>query len=286
MRRRDLVRSLAGGAAVVLGAQGGARRGLPAESGRPLLGYSCYGMKMMPVREAIRHIARIGYKAVELTLVPTWPTEPKLLSKMDRAGIRKQLGDLGLELSSVQESLQLAEQNAMTKLGLNLNYSREENLERLRAAAEVAHEVSPGPPALIETPVGGLAEAWEQTKRRMAGELSVWARTLEPLKTVLAIKAFVGSAMDRPEKVLWMLDQVQSPWIRIGYDYSHYKLLGLDLRKSLEQLASRTAFIHVKDSVGTAEKFRFLLPGDSREIDYKEYARILAAAGYRGPVIV
>ena len=51
-------------------------------------------------------------------------------------------------------------------------------------------------------------------------------------------------------------------------------------------MTARTAFIHVKDSVGTPEKFRFLLPGDSGEIDYKVYAQTLADVGYVGPVLV
>ena len=81
MRRRDLVGTLAGGAAVALV---GARDGRPAQSRKPLLAFSCYGMKKIPVREAIGHIAKIGYKAVELTLMPGWDTEPKLLSNSHR----------------------------------------------------------------------------------------------------------------------------------------------------------------------------------------------------------
>ena len=65
-----------------------------------------------------------------------------------------------------------------------------------------------------------------------------------------------------------------------------YRLLGLGLRQTLQQVAGRTVFIHVKDSMGTAEKFQFLLPGDSGKIDYKEYAQILREIGYRGPVTV
>jgi sugar phosphate isomerase/epimerase len=289
MRRRNMIGTLAGGAVVVLagdcplaGAQSGARGGMPAQSRKPLLGFSYYGMRTIPVREAISHIAKIGYKALELTLMPTWQTEPKLLSKTDRAEIRKQIGDLGLALSSVQESLQLAEPNTLG----NPNYTKKEKLERLRAAAAVAHELSPGAPALIETAVGGRTAAWEETKREMADELGEWAKTLEPLKTVLAIKGFVGSVVDRPERVLWMLDQVKSPWIRGGYDYSHFKLLGLGLRESMLPLASHLVFMHVKDSVGTPEKYRFLLPGDSGEINYKEYAQIVGEIGYRGPVMV
>src|SRR5438067_13115484 len=99
MSRRDLIGALARGAAVL---------GLTAQTRKPLLGFSLYGMKQIPVRDAINHIARIGYKALELTLMPTWNTEPKLLSRVDRAEIRKQVGELGLALASVQESVQLA----------------------------------------------------------------------------------------------------------------------------------------------------------------------------------
>jgi inosose dehydratase len=257
--RRNLILALAG-----------------AQSRKPLLGFKQYGMKKIPVRQAIRQIAKIGYKAVSLTLMPSWDTEPKLLSKTDRAEIRRQIGGLGLVLSSVQESLRLA--------GPDTN--RKSNLERLRAAAAAAHELSPGAPAVIETPLGGRPEEWEQTRRKMADELDEWARTLEPLKTVLAIEGHVGNAMDRPEKVRWMLDQVKSPWIGNLFDFSHYHLQGLELRESMRQLAGRTVVHHVKDSVGTPEKFRFLLPGDSGEIDYKAYAQVLGEIGYRGTLLL
>ena len=52
---------------------------------------------------------------------------------------------------------------------------------------------------MIESPAGGRAAAWEETRHQMADELGVWAKTLEPLKTALAIKGFVGTALDRPE---------------------------------------------------------------------------------------
>jgi sugar phosphate isomerase/epimerase len=289
MRRRNMIRALAGGGVAALAGersfaamQSGAHPGAAAQSRKPLLGFSYYGMRTIPVRQAIGHIAKIGYKAVEITLMPTWETEPKLLSKTDRAEIRKQIGDLGLVLASVQESLQLMDPNTLG----NPNYSKPEKLERLRAAAAMAHELSPGAPALIETPVGGQTAAWEERKREMADELGTWAKTLEPLKTVLAIKGFVGSVVDRPDRVEWLLDQVKSPWIRGGYDYSHFKLLGLGMRETMLELARRAVFIHVKDSVGNAEKFRFLLPGDSGEINYKEYAETLGEVGYHGPVVV
>ena len=264
MRRRDLIGTLAGGTLAL------------AQSPKPLVGFKQYGMKKIPVREAISQIAKIGYKSLSLTLMPSWDTEPKLLSKTDRADIRKQIGDLGLVLATVMESLRL--------LGPNTN--KEANLDRLREAAALAHELSPGAPAAIETTIGGRPAAWEETKRAMADELGVWAKALAPLKTVVAIEGHVGQAVDRPEKMVWILDQVKSPCIGNLFDYSHYKLQGMGVREALWQLASRTVAHHVKDAVGTEANFRFLMPGDSGEIDYKEYAQTLGAIGYGGALLL
>jgi hypothetical protein len=187
MRRRTPIRTLAGGAAVAIVEDSFAETQSGVRCGQALLGFKQYGMKRIPVREAISDIGKIGYTALSLTLRP-WDTEPTVLSKTDWAEIRKQIGDLGLMLSAVIEGLRL--------VGPNTN--RESNLERLRTAAAAAHELSPGAPAVIETTLGGRPEAWEETNRQMADELGVWAMTLEPLKTTLGMEGHVGNDVDRP----------------------------------------------------------------------------------------
>src|ERR1051326_2113714 len=238
MRRRNVIGALAGGAAAALV---GDSPLAAAQSGKPVqplpirkarLGFKQYGMKKIPVHQAIDHIAKIGYKSLSLTLMPGWDTEPKLLSKPDRVDIRKQIGDLGLMLSTVMESLRL--------LGAP-NSTRERNLERLKEAAALAHELSPGAPAAIETTLGGRPAIWEETKREMADELGVWAKTLEPLKTAVAIEGHVGNAVDRPEKMVWMLEQVNSPWIGNLFDYSHYKLQNIPVREALRTQIGRAS---------------------------------------------
>ncbi|MBV6432456.1 MAG: hypothetical protein IANPNBLG_02598 [Bryobacteraceae bacterium] len=271
MTRRSLNTALSAGASIAL-LTGSASL---ARNRKPLLGFKQYGMKKFPVHEAIRHIAGIGYKALSLTLMPTWDTEPKLLSRTARAEIRKRIDGLGLVLSSVQESLPLGAPDGGKR-----------NLERLRAAAEAAHELSPSTPAVIETPAGGRPEKWIETRNRMADELALWAKTLEPLGVVLAIEGHVGTALDMPAKVLWLLDQVKSPSIGNLFDYSHYHLQRLDLDPTLRQLAGRTVLHHIKDSAGNPEHYRFLLPGDSGEINYREYARVLGEIRYQGTLLL
>jgi sugar phosphate isomerase/epimerase len=237
-------------------------------------GFSLYGMKSLPWREGLSHVARIGYRCTELSLRAGWDTEPKLLAKADRAEIRKRVGDLGLELSSVMENL-----------GLGRPGNREANLERLRAAAEVCHECSPGRPALIETTVGGRPDAWEDIKKAMAEELAGWLKVAEERETTLAIKAHSKTAMNRPERLLWLASQVQNPSLKFVYDYSHFAAFGLDMRTTMEQIVPRTVFVHIKDTIGSAPTHRFVLPGDG-PVDFKPYVRNLVELGYRGPVIV
>ena len=243
---------------------------------RPLtFGFSLYGMKTLPWRDGLAHVARIGYKTTELCLRAGWDTEPKLLTKADRAEIRKRIGDLGLTLASVMENLALARPGG----------SREANLDRLRAAAEICHECSPGAPALIETTVGGRPDAWEDLKSAMADELGAWAKKAEEVKTTLAIKAHSKTAVSRPERVVWLADQAKSPRLKLVYDYSHYAAFGLEMRKTMEQVVPRSAFVHIKDTIGSAPNHHFVLPGDG-PVDLKAYAKNLVDLGYHGPVVV
>ena len=83
------------------------------------VGYGLYGMRDLPYMEGLEHIARIGYKHAEITLRSGWNTEPRLLTRANRAEIRKRIGNLGLTLVDVMEGMQPAS-----------NVTIEQNLER------------------------------------------------------------------------------------------------------------------------------------------------------------
>lgn len=241
---------------------------LPAEP--PIaLGFSLYGMKSLPLAEAIKVCSEIGYDGVELALMPGYH------DLTNRKAVRKQLADANLKLHGLMENLAEPASDS----------DHEKNLDRLKAAAEVGNALSPDAPPPIETILGGKPADWDKAKDRLVERLGDWSKLAADAKTVIAVKPHVGNALHRPADAVWVMKQINSKWLKLGYDFSHYVLRGMKLGETMDAILPHTAFIHVKDAKGTAEKFEFLLPGE-QGIDYTEYAKRLRAAKCRVPVVV
>jgi sugar phosphate isomerase/epimerase len=239
------------------------------------LGFRLYGMQSLRPAEALRTIARLGYDDAELELRPGWQTEPKLLSAAARRDLKAAIRDSGLAIPALGENLALDAEEA----------EHADNLDHIRRAAELSHYLFPNHPPMIATTTGGKITDWERREGVMTEKLAAWARTAAECGITMAIKAHADGAMDRPQRCLRLLDAVRSPRIRLTFDYSHFQVIGLDLKDSLAALLPHTALIHVKDVAVDGARYRFLLPGEGN-IDYLDYFRMLAAGGYRGSVMV
>lgn len=247
-------------------------------------GFSLYGMKTLAPAEALRACAEIGFDGVELALMPGWPTEPERVSTGQRRELRKQMEDLELELAGLMENVHAVCDDATHRT----------NLERLKAAAEFGHAVMPPPlskegaaagDVILETILGGRPAQWEDVKEQMAKRLEDWAKVAEAAEMTIAIKPHVSGALHTPEGAQWLRRRVDSPRIKLAYDYSHFALRGFPMERTIATMVPDTVFIHVKDSAGDAQNVRFLLPGDG-DTDYTKYLKLLQAAKYRGPVVV
>ena len=243
----------------------------PGKSGEVSLSIGNYGMPMLPVDRALETIREIGYDGAELCLMAGWPSEPAKLDAAARRRIRQQ----GLPIPSMIENLNLLVSDAEHASTLN----------RIRVAAALAHDVSPKRPPRLQSVLGGKPSEWEQVKHRMAARLADWARVARENRIELAVKSHIGSASDTPQKLIWLLDQVNSPGLSAIYDYSHFQLLDLDLQASLETLLPRSSFVTVKDGQLVDGKPQFLLPGTGT-IDYAKYFALLKTKGYRGWMLV
>jgi sugar phosphate isomerase/epimerase len=239
------------------------------------LAFGTYGMKMLSTAAALQTIARIGYDGVELALLPGWPTDPAQISAADRKALSRRIGDLGLAVPALLESLPLR----------GTPESRATNLERLRRAVALGNELVPASPPVLDTILGGKTAEWDRIKGRMVDELKAWARVLEDGRTTVCMKPHAGDAVHTPERALWLIREVGSSRIRVVYDYSHFYVAGLSLESTLRQLMPYAPLVAVKDSQGTPEKHAYLLPGDGKT-DYLAYFRLLQALNYRGFVAV
>jgi len=239
------------------------------------LGFSLYGMKSLAIEEALEKCAEIGYDCVELPVQVGWPGDSIKLSLNQRKLISNQLEATGLRLSCLMENLHAVVDDTRHK----------SNLERMKLAGELGHQLSPEKPPVVETILGGRPAQWDEIKLQIVDRLRDWAKVAEEVKTVVAIKAHVGGAMHRPEHPVWVAEQVNSPCIKCAYDYSHFELRDINMAESVKALVPNSVFIHVKDSRGDAKRVQFLLPGEG-DIDYVKLLRLIKENGYTGDVIV
>ncbi len=249
---------------------------LAAKTGTTIgLGMGTYGMKTMSTNAALRAIAETGYDGVELALMPGYATEPKLLSAGDRQTVRRQLSDLGLALPSLLESLPITGKAE----------KRATNIERLKQAMGLAHDLAPSKPPVVETILGYKTSEWDAVKDGMVDELKDWAKLAESNKITICFKPHAGQAVHTPERALWLVHAVNSLNFRIIYDYSHFSLEGVSLEGSMKECLPYAPFIHIKDAAGTPDKHDYLLPGDGKT-DYVHYFKLLKENGYHGFVVV
>lgn len=238
-------------------------------------GFSLYGMRGLSLKQALETCARIGYGAVELVALPNWPADPKKLMAVDRRALRDQLKESKVALPAIMEN---------TPLDVDDRGHRAQ-LDRLKAAAELGHELAPETPPLIETILGGKPGQWDALRKQFADRLGDWARLAEQAKTVVAIKPHRLGAMNTPEQALWLAERVGSPWIKLVYDYSHFEQRDLPIADTLRVMMPQTRFVHVKDVKLTDGKVQFLLPGDGGT-DYVTLFKGLREHQYHGSVCV
>jgi sugar phosphate isomerase/epimerase len=243
------------------------------------LGFSLYGMKSLGLLPALKVVAEIGYDCVELPVMPDWPADSASFTALARKDFRDELARRKLRLTALMENLP----------ALGDDTQHRAHLERLRRAAELARnfaaDAPPSTPSLIETILGGKAGDFDAVKHRLAERLSDYAKAVAEAGVLLAVKAHIGNATQRPEQLAWLLDQVASPSLKAAYDYSHFELQDLPLKQTTDALLPQTAFIHVKDTERAQAKRNFLLPGEG-PTDYVALLKLIAASPYRGDVVV
>lgn len=239
------------------------------------IGYSLWSTKSMQVEDAIREMHRIGYDCVEIDLTASGTSSVDALDGARRKAIRTQLDDVGLELSGLVSSHrdQIAGSDA-NKQG-HAVYARELDL-----ALEWA---KPGHVPAMDVAMGGKDKEWEQLKGRIAEGVAETVRISAARGVTVALEPHCGQAVDRPDRMLWVIEQVGSPYCKVNFDISHFNVAGIPIEVSVPAMARHTAHTHVKDERGLFPNHEFLIPGEGA-FDYVKYLKAMQAEGYTGDI--
>ena len=244
------------------------------------IAYGTYGMPLIPIWDALPRLAEMGYEGVEVCASERWPTSPEKLSAGDRVRLRDLLGEVGLDLPAVMQTV-----NLLAPEGVDL--ARQEEI--FRATCGLAHDLAeggaPGTVPVIANVVGHCSLEWEEAltliieRARRFGELAA----NEGCR--LALEPHVGPLVNSPPRALAVMEKVHSPTLGINFDISHFEAIGYPRERGIAELVPYAFHTHVKDVRIVDDKVQFLLPGESG-FDYVSYFREMAGAGWTGCVCV
>jgi sugar phosphate isomerase/epimerase len=237
------------------------------------IGYSTWGMREVPIEEALPAIARIGYSGVEISVAPGWTTELYSLDAARRARIRELLAGHKLVLTSVIRNVSMVEEDPEKSTA---------NMQSLRDAIDLTAELAqPGEDSVLTSHLGGRAEDWEAKRSLAVERLLGLADYAAEREVVIAVEIHCGSMLNLPERVVWLFEQVDHPSVRLNFDISHMEVMGIGIDESVPVIAPYSVHTHVKDQRGLYPDHEFLTPGEG-PFDFVHYLKAMQTAGYEG----
>jgi sugar phosphate isomerase/epimerase len=237
------------------------------------ISYCTWGMMHVDIEEAIPAIAGIGYQGIELAVTPRWPTELYSLDAAKKKRISQLLDEHNLVLSAV------AGHTSMCELDPAKN---EANMQRLRDTIDLAAELrQEGEQPVVASLAGGREDDWEDKKDLVAERVFELGDHAAGRGVILGVEPHCGTVLDLPDKVLWLMETVNHPAVRINFDISHFDIRGIGIDECVPQMAPWSVHTHVKDQRGVYPNHEFLTPG-SGPFDFVHYLTAMHEAGYTG----
>jgi sugar phosphate isomerase/epimerase len=236
------------------------------------LAFSAWAMRDLPLEQQLDIVRRAGYVGICLVSDPHFNSlDPATTSPAERRRVRALLDANDLALTAIAGHANPLEPDASV---------RQANLDRIRAGLDLAADLAGpnGPPPLV-TMGFGTPETYAADREALAERFAELAQHAAATGGVLALEPHVGQAVDQPEKIVWLMQAVDSPHFRLNLDNSHFEVMGRDMDEYLPMLVPFAVHTDLKDQRGRSPAHEFLVPGEG-DFDYGRYLRALHTAGY------
>jgi inosose dehydratase len=230
-------------------------------------------MPALPIEVTLDHVATLGFDGIELTVVPGYSTELSRLDVPERRRIRRLLDRHRLALPSIAVHRDLVVEDPE-------QWSA--NLASLHAAIDLAVELAgtEGVP-VINNLAGGKSGEFDRQRGRLVKRLGQVLDYAAPRGVTIALEPHVSTILESPITTKQIIEEIDSPYLRVQFDISHFDVLGYTIEETVPVLAPLAVHTHVKDQRGRAPEHEFLIPGEG-PFDYVRYLKAMRQAGYKG----
>ena len=237
------------------------------------LGYSTWGMPTVPIDVSIPHLAFLGFDGIELTVIQRFTTELSTLDSAERKRIAALLEEHNLALPAIAAHSNLMDADVE---------SHKRNMRRLKGGVDLAIDLAQGDNiAAVNTTTGGKPGEWDTKKDFLCERVGELVDYAAAKGVIIAMEPHIGAIIDTPAKVLELLEIIDSPYLKVNFDISHFDIVGMSTEETVSALAAVSVHTHVKDQRGISPDFEFLIPGEG-QFDYVDYLKAMQQHGYDG----
>jgi sugar phosphate isomerase/epimerase len=238
--------------------------------------------------EAVRRLARIGYRGVEIMAdVPhAWPA---FLLEEQKQGIRDALARHKMAVSNVNAFMMHAVNDARQRYWHPSwiepdRYYRQVRIDHTKRALTLARELGA---RCITTEPGGPVEpgtSWQAALRLFVEGLKPVAEHAEKEGVLLLVEPEPGLLIETADQFLELMRHVDSPAVGLNFDIGHAYCVGDDPATTIPRVAGYIRHFHLEDIAAT-RVHHHLIPGEGA-IDFAAVLRAVRAIGYTGWVTV
>jgi sugar phosphate isomerase/epimerase len=238
--------------------------------------------------EAVRRLAALGYKGVEIMAdVPhAWPA---FLLDEQKQAIRDALRQNDLAISNINAFMMHAVNDPRQRywhpswIEPDPHYRRI-RVEHTKRCLTLARELGA---ACITTEPGGPVEpgdSWSRALCTFVEEIKPVVELAEKEGVLLLVEPEPGLLIETMDQFLEFRQHLDSPALGLNFDIGHAYCVGDDPATNIPRLAEHIRHIHLEDIAAT-RVHQHLVPGDGA-IDFAATLRAIQAIDYRGWVTI